>query len=707
MKQKLGKIMAFILMFCIVMIYIPVTEVKAASTTQLKADVTIDSNKMYEDETLLVNVNIQGIPYDDAREEPNDIIMILDKSGSMRNDFENLRVAAKSFVRKTLNNKPHRIGIVAFGNTVESKAVTTDEDELVEFLDSLVCDGSSTETGKGIEEAIKLLQSKRGNAQGAIVLMTDGENTDGDKAYQTAVKAKQNRYVFYTVAFCNGNSAADEVLRKMATSETDHYSVFASSKLNSVYSSISSKIGLVNPKNLIVTQTINAPFELVSGSADGSIPQPQIKGNTLTWSMNQLGGVLNLSYEIKLKNGSSAGKYTISSGYVQYTDYNGGTQLLNLPQCSVTVEAKSPEITSISPTSVLSGNAEEITLTGNNFNINAKIYVDTTEVKNVNAIDEHTIKFVMPDYVGGTATVKVVNPDKKQAVTSITVTPNSQITSIQADNCKIGESPIITITGSGFYGKAKTIKVKIGPKYATVKEVSGSTKIVCKVSSALAEGAYDVTVINASNKGTITKSNGFTVNPKNVPAPEISSVNPSTYVENTTNTIIIEGKNFSGTTKNLKVKIGDKYASLKNVEKTNDGCKITCTITSSLGVGTHDVEVQNSQGKRIAVKAQAYTRNAVPVPTPEVKEINPTTISSKNDEIVIKGTGFTDKISLLKVELKNTVTGVTKYASVKSASKTEIVIKAPASLTSGTYDVTVINYGNVKLHSPNNLTINW
>ncbi len=708
MKQKFEKGLALILMLCMIVLSIPVMEVSAASTTQLNADIVLNKNEMYEDETFTVKVSLNGLPYDE-KEEPNDVILVLDKSGSMRSDFENLRNAAKKFVNEVLTKKDraHRIGIVAFGDDAETCEITTDLAELVTFLDSLVCDGGSTQTGTGIEAAMKLLQKKRSNATGAIVLMTDGMNSDGDVAYEKAEKAKKTRYVFYTVAFCNQNTEADKVLRKMATSETDHYSVFYSVQLSSVYDSISTKIGSVNPRDIVVTQVINEPFELVDGSTANNIPLPQIKGNTLVWSMNQLGGSLELPYEIKLKDGSSVGTYTVGTGYVQYTDHNGGTQLLHMPEYSIEVKTREPIITSITPNSVLSGNADAMTITGNYFKTGAEVYVGTTKVSNPVVVDENTINFVMPDYPMGTVSVRVVNPDGKQASSTITVQSNIQITNIQANNCIEGESPIITITGTGFYGKVKTIKVMVGTKYATIKSVTGSTQITCQLPSSLTAGVYDVVVMNASNKGTVTEVGGFTVNPKSIPVIEIDSVSPSVYVENTKNTITIIGKGFYKAANSLKIKVGDKFATVNTSVKTDDGCIITCTVPSSLSEGTHDVTVTNKQGTVIATKSQAYIRHPSLVPVPEISEVIPAAISSTNDVVTINGTGFTDKISLVKVELVNTVTGVTKYATVDSASKTQFLIRIPSSLPAGRYDVRVINYGGVVLEKSDALEINW
>lgn len=708
MTKKLKKAIMLVLMLCMIVSSVPATEVSAASTTQMKTDIGLDVNGMYEDETLKVDVLLEGIPYTE-KEEANDVIMILDKSGSMSGDFENLRAAAKRFVNSTLKDKGvHRIGIVAFSSQddIDSIEITTDKNKLIDFLNSLQC-GGTTFTGGAVEEAMRLLQKKRGDATGAIVLMTDGGNSDGNAPFEAAQRAKQNRYVFYTVAFCNQGTGADAVLRKMATSETDHYSIFNSVQLDSVYASISKKIGSVNPKDLIITQTINAPFELVSGSTATNIPQPQEKGNTLVWSVNHLGGPLVLSYEVKLMEGYGVGTYSVGTGYVQYTDYNNGKQLVYFPEHSVKVETRTPIITDITPDSVLSSNADAMTITGEYFKPSAKVYVGTTLVSDSVVVDENTITFTMPDCPMGTAKVTVKNPDGKQASTTVEVLSNVHIIDIQANSCIEGESPIITIVGTGFYGKAKTIKVMVGTKYASVQTVSGSTEITCKLPSSLTAGAYDVMVINASKKGTAIKTGGFTVNSKPVPVVEIESVTPDVFIENTSNVITIVGKGFYKSNKALKVKVGDKYASIKTSTKTADGCIITCTVPSTLADGTHDVTVTNSQGTEIATKYQAYTRVPDPAPVPEITEVIPGTIASPQDVITINGTEFTDKSSLAKVEIVNTLTGVMKYATIDYASKTQYLIRVPSSLPAGRYDVRIINYGGIIIEKLDALEIVW
>ena len=56
---------------------------------------------------------LTGIPYTN-KIEPNDVILIIDRSTSMRNDLDNMKLAAKEFVN-SINTSYHRIGVVSYG----------------------------------------------------------------------------------------------------------------------------------------------------------------------------------------------------------------------------------------------------------------------------------------------------------------------------------------------------------------------------------------------------------------------------------------------------------------------------------------------------------------------------------------------------------------------------------------------------------------
>lgn len=345
MAGKFKKALSVLLAVCLSVVALPVT---ASATAMVSASLSVSDNSVQVGKDIGVTISLEGIPYT-GRVIPNDAILVIDRSGSMSGRETAMKEAAKSFL-EDLDLNSHSVGIVTYASSTQSMALSQDKEALEQYIDSIPAANGSTAMNLGIREAMSLLQNKRKDTSGAIILMTDGSPDSKDSARAAASDAKAAGYVFYTVALTNDeNSDANKFLKELATSETDHYSVFATSKLNAVYQSIAAKIGACNAQDVVVEHTIQSGFEYVAGSGDSSIPKPTVSGNKIRWDFQQLSkGTSTVSFKLRAKD-VVPGSYRTVVGNVTYTDYNNSAQVIPLSGPYVDIEGL-PKVTGVTAT---------------------------------------------------------------------------------------------------------------------------------------------------------------------------------------------------------------------------------------------------------------------------------------------------------------------------------------------------------------------
>ncbi|MEW8985931.1 MAG: vWA domain-containing protein, partial [Bacillus sp. (in: firmicutes)] len=298
MKKFMPKWLNLLLIIMLAAVNVPISA--AASGVQAEQIVNVEKSvnplSMVEGEETEVTLNVKGSnPVNYVK--PNDIILIIDRSGSMMpsksNNNEdrigNAKAAAKGFVNLVDFTK-HQIGIVDFSTTLTSKPMTTNAGDLNKYVDQITA-GGGTATADAIESARGLLHNHRPDAQPVIILLTDGEATHPQPvenarkaALEQAKLAKQEGIVFYTVALLLPDedptkSAPNLLMKEMATTTQHHHFVLGSNGLNQIYKDIVKEIGLASAYDVTVTDSVAPEFEIVPGSYENNIPQPTVKGN--------------------------------------------------------------------------------------------------------------------------------------------------------------------------------------------------------------------------------------------------------------------------------------------------------------------------------------------------------------------------------------------------------------------------------------------
>ena len=684
-----NKILATLLSICMVITFMPAISAKAANDDQVKASISADPRTVDEDGTVKVTISLEGIPYQ-GKVNPTDVILVIDRSGSMSTKLDKMKEAAIAFI-DSIDTSTHRIGIVVYDTVVTSYALSTDKTKLKQYIEKIQYQGS-TNISAAIDESVKLLKSKRSNAQGAIVLMTDGvanyygnppvsasEETSLAAAVSSAERAKASGYVFYTVALCNSaNADENKNLKKMATSEADHYFTNVNG-LVTVYEQISAKIGFANARNVVISQYIGEQFEYVTGSADNTIPVPYVDGQKLIWKMNQLGkGTSTLSYEIKAKDTTPIGTYQhVSTGAVVYTDHNGNSRSILLDKIPITVKKHAPELTTINQTEFDVNGGENVLIQGKYITDGATVKIGGTTVSNA-IVSNNVISFVMPKHSIGTDTITVTNPDRQVSnaltVKFVSSAPLPPLTLSPASGLKT-ESLKVTASGVTYKASsAKELKVTVGSTNVQVLSYNKNTgNVIFRIPRANTAGTVNIIITDKDGQKYTAQ---YLYKDKPSVTPTITSITPDSGDIAETPKVTIKGANFkNGST---VVTVGGTAVTLLSCTETT----LIFRVPKSTNAGAQAVVVTRTDQKTSATTTYSYT-NTPPNPiTPTITSITPDSGDiAETPKVTIKGANFKNGSTVVTVG----GTAVT----LLSCTETTLIFRVPKSTNAGAQAVVV------------------
>ena len=683
MKKKISGILALIMFLSV---FINTFSIKAEATENYVTAIReVNPGVITPDGEAEVKIKVTGTPPVNVV-KPNDVVLILDKSESMQydNKFEAMKDSSKEFV-DLMDFSKHNLGIVDFSYPEYSgtKGLTNDPNSLKNYIDGIGWVGG-TDTGYAIREAAKLLKNGRSEAQPVIVLLTDGQANSSSDALKAAEEAKNAGIVFYTIALLGPDENADTsepnmLLKDMATTRNHHHFVLGSVGLIDIYRAIVKEIGIASAYDVKITEEVSPEFEIVPGSYDNNIPKPQVDGNTLTWNILELkADTLELSYKIRPKSDTVAGKYNVASkSVITYKNYEGNEQTYNIPNKVLEIKNHPPVITSVTNDSSHVNGGEKIVIKGSNFRKGARVSINNNACTNVVFIDSNTIEAVTPPGVQGDTTLTVTNDDDQKATAEFSYYGNQEmtITKITPNSGSLDGGGFVDIEGTNFV-KGDEFTVEIGGNKSDHAYVYDSTKIRAKIPANSTPGKYDVVVTNGDGqKLTIKEGYEYLAPPPVLPLVVTSISNTSGYEEGG-NYIYITGDGFL---KESIVTIGGNVAPIDQVSSTKVRAKVPKGIP-----GDVDVIVTNPNGESVTAPMKYTYIERVP----EITSLSSTEGYLEGGEVVyISGKNFIEDIEVFF--------GDNKAKSITYYSTGEIGVSVPAAAVTGDVDVKIIN-GNGK-----------
>jgi Ca-activated chloride channel family protein len=182
--------------------------------------------------------------------KPANVLLVLDTSDSMNDEsrLPSAKQGLQAFLRQV--QPQDNIGLTIFNDrispVVDIAPARKNRAELRARVSGLVADGGTAiydATAEGVAQVAKLADTSRINA---VVLLTDGEDTDSSRSAATVVREldaqgdSSKRVRVFTIAYSAGAEGAAENLKRIADASGGKAYVGKTSDIESVYRSISS-----------------------------------------------------------------------------------------------------------------------------------------------------------------------------------------------------------------------------------------------------------------------------------------------------------------------------------------------------------------------------------------------------------------------------------------------------------------------------------
>jgi Ca-activated chloride channel homolog len=169
------------------------------------------------------------------------MMLVIDRSSSMSDrDLADAKEAAKAFVGQ-MNQDGDQVGVALFAGAAEVAAPLSHDLSAVAAAIEAITTKNGTNIAAGIDLAMEELTGIHHNpgAKPVIVLLSDGNETKGDaRAAANAARAQDIRVI--TIGL--GGNADEDLLRSIASTETDYYFAPTSADLQAIYQGIAGDI---------------------------------------------------------------------------------------------------------------------------------------------------------------------------------------------------------------------------------------------------------------------------------------------------------------------------------------------------------------------------------------------------------------------------------------------------------------------------------
>lgn len=278
-----------------------------------------------------VSLKLSGaqLPKCNQTEKPLDVILVLDRSGSME---ENNAVgqAANSAVAfaQILQGQAHRVGVVVFNETAQRlDPLGVSLGELKVHVEGLTADGGTNITNALMEAGAMLREAGRPDASQVIVLLSDGGAQEPTSALQAAQQLKDEGILLVTIGL-PGADFSPNLLRALASTPNEFYETDVPN-LPDVYRGLARSLRSAIASNV----KVNQPYSVEHFEVDAASVQPSsgvVTGNVINWNLPVLReGGSGFSYQLHPK---TLGWHDIagSPGEVTMVDCNGAAVVFPL-----------------------------------------------------------------------------------------------------------------------------------------------------------------------------------------------------------------------------------------------------------------------------------------------------------------------------------------------------------------------------------------
>ena len=298
--------------------------------------------------TLKVTLALSAAP--DISSNPTDIVLVLDRSGSMAGSpLTNMKAGAKTFIdiidEATDSSQDgnigsgSRIGIVSFSDTATADTqLITSVATLKSAVESLTA-GGSTNHADAFTKATQLFDPLSTNAK-VIVMFTDGKTTAGPPPAPVAAAARASGIIIYCIGLIGSDGIDVNVLNDWATDpDASHVAVTPDdADLEDLFKDLAANISKTGATNIVINEIVNPDFIITSVTPPTKGTAMMINSNTIQWKIQELGvsGNEGASLEFYIKHIAQDSGDKLVNQSITYSDNEGNVVVFPTP--SVTVD---------------------------------------------------------------------------------------------------------------------------------------------------------------------------------------------------------------------------------------------------------------------------------------------------------------------------------------------------------------------------------
>ncbi|HIW73116.1 MAG TPA: VWA domain-containing protein [Firmicutes bacterium] len=275
--------------------------------------------------TLRVTLALTAAP--DIVTNPTDIVLVLDRSGSMTGaPLASMKAGAKTFIDIIAEatggtasgqiGSGSQIGIVSFADTATvNTQLITSVDTLKSAVDGLTA-GGSTNHADAFTKASQLFSPLSGNAK-VIVMFTDGNTTTGAPPAPVAAAARAQGIIIYCIGLVGSDGVDVSALNDWATDpDATHVAVTPdAADLEQLFADLAANISKTGATNLVINETVNPDFVITSVLAPSRGTVTTLGATSLRWNIAELG--------------VSASESAVLEFFVRHVAQTSGTKLVN------------------------------------------------------------------------------------------------------------------------------------------------------------------------------------------------------------------------------------------------------------------------------------------------------------------------------------------------------------------------------------------
>lgn len=308
----------------------------------------VSTDRITCDGALRVTLALTAAP--DIVSNPTDIVLVLDRSGSMTGSpLADMKLGAKTFIdiidEATDSSKDGQIGsgsqmgVVSFSNTaVADTQLTTSVDVLKTAVDGLTA-GGNTNHADAFNKAMQLFDPTSANAK-VIVIFTDGNTTTGAPPSPVAAAARAQGITIYCIGLIGSDGLDISALNDWATDpDSSHVAVTPdAADLEELFAELAANISKPGATDIIIDEVVTPDFMITSISSPTKGSATMMDARSLRWNISQLGVTSSESASLDFfvrHVGQQSGTKLVNQS-ITYSDKEGN--VVSFPQPTVSVE---------------------------------------------------------------------------------------------------------------------------------------------------------------------------------------------------------------------------------------------------------------------------------------------------------------------------------------------------------------------------------